>query len=215
VNATKEETLAIAPPLRRGRRDRDRGAAGRPAEGAGGFTRIPRASPIRPSSSRRWPRRASSRSASAPIPTRTPRRDAQADDRLAQAQDRRGRVLGHHPVLLRGRDLLPLPRRLRRPASTPRSSPASCPIENWAGVRRFAARCGATIPAWLDEAFATAARDGREELLATAVCTELCTAPLEGGVEDLHFYTLNKPHLTRNVVHALGIAPEVTLEKVA
>jgi methylenetetrahydrofolate reductase (NADPH) len=34
-------------------------------------------------------------------------------------------------------------------------------------------------------------------------------------VEDLHFYTLNKPHLTRNVVHALGITPEVTLEKVA
>jgi 5,10-methylenetetrahydrofolate reductase len=52
-------------------------------------------------------------------------------------------------------------------------------------------------------------------LLATALCTELCTELLEGGVEDLHFYTLNKPHLTRNVVHALGIAPEVSLEKVA
>jgi methylenetetrahydrofolate reductase (NADPH) len=82
-------------------------------------------------------------------------------------------------------------------------------------VKRFAARCGTSVPAWLDEAFAAAKRDGREELLATAVCTELCTDLVEGGVEDLHFYTLNKPHLTRDVVHALGIVPEVTLEKVA
>jgi len=93
--------------------------------------------------------------------------------------------------------------------------PGILPIENWTGVRKFAARCGAHIPAWLDDAFTAAARDGREELLATAVCTELCTELLEGGVEDLHFYTLNKPHLTRDVVHALGIAPEVALEKVA
>lgn len=93
--------------------------------------------------------------------------------------------------------------------------PGILPIENWAGVRKFAARCGATIPAWLDEAFTAATRDGREELLATAICTELCSELIEGGVEDLHFYTLNKPGLTRDVVHALGIVPEVTLEKVA
>ncbi len=93
--------------------------------------------------------------------------------------------------------------------------PGILPIENWTGVRKFAARCGAHIPAWLDDAFTAAARDGREDLLATAICTELCTDLLEGGVEDLHFYTLNKPHLTRDVVHALGISPEVALEKVA
>ena len=93
--------------------------------------------------------------------------------------------------------------------------PGILPIENWSGVRRFADRCGAHVPPWLDEAFATAERDGRSDLLATAICTELCTELLEGGVDDLHFYTLNKPHLTREVVHALGIAPDVTLEKVA
>jgi methylenetetrahydrofolate reductase (NADPH) len=93
--------------------------------------------------------------------------------------------------------------------------PGILPIENWSGVKRFAARCGAHVPAWLDEAFEKAARDGREELLATAVCTELCADLIAGGVEHLHFYTLNKPHLTRDVVHALGIAPRVALEKVA
>ncbi len=93
--------------------------------------------------------------------------------------------------------------------------PGILPIDNWTGAARFAARCGTKVPGWLNEAFAVAERDGRADLLATAVCTELCTDLLEGGVEDLHFYTLNKPHLTREVVHALGIAPQVVLEKVA
>ncbi|MHC0054383.1 methylenetetrahydrofolate reductase [NAD(P)H] [Actibacterium sp. D379-3] len=93
--------------------------------------------------------------------------------------------------------------------------PGILPIENWAGVRKFAARCGAYIPAWLDEAFDAAKRDGREELLATALATELCSELIAGGVEDLHFYTLNKPHLTRDICHALGVQPETSLEKVA
>ena len=93
--------------------------------------------------------------------------------------------------------------------------PGILPIENWTGVRKFATACGLPIPSWIDEAFFAAERDGRSELLATAMCTELCTELLEGGVEHLHFYTLNKPHLTRDVVHALGLAPEVSLEKVA
>ncbi|RMD91306.1 MAG: methylenetetrahydrofolate reductase [NAD(P)H] [Alphaproteobacteria bacterium] len=93
--------------------------------------------------------------------------------------------------------------------------PGILPIENWQGVKRFAARCGARIPPRLDEMFATATRDGREDLLATAVCTELCTDLIEGGVEALHFYTLNKPALTRDVCHALGVSPEVVLENVA
>ena len=93
--------------------------------------------------------------------------------------------------------------------------PGILPIENWKGVRRFAANCGAYIPAWLDEAFDAAVRDGREDLLATALATELCSELVENGVEDLHFYTLNKPHLTRDIAHALGITPETVLEKVA
>jgi methylenetetrahydrofolate reductase (NADPH) len=93
--------------------------------------------------------------------------------------------------------------------------PGILPIENWSGVKKFAARCGAHVPAWLDEAFEAAKRDGREEMLATAIATELCTELLEGGVEDLHFYTLNKPHLTRDICHALGVQPDPSLEKVA
>lgn len=93
--------------------------------------------------------------------------------------------------------------------------PGIVPIENWAGVRKFAVNCGARIPTWLDEAYAKAARDGREALLSTALCTEMCDRLIAGGVEDLHFYTLNRPQLTRDICHALGVTPEAALEKVA
>lgn len=93
--------------------------------------------------------------------------------------------------------------------------PGILPIENFAGVRKFAARCGAKVPQWLDDAFAVAKRDGREDLLSVALATELCDTLISEGVEDLHFYTLNRPHLTRDVCHALGLSPEVALEKVA
>lgn len=93
--------------------------------------------------------------------------------------------------------------------------PGILPIENWTGVRKFAARCGAHVPGWLDDAFEKAARDGREDLLSVALATELCSDLIDGGVNDLHFYTLNKPHLTRDVTHALGVTPKATLQEVA
>ena len=97
--------------------------------------------------------------------------------------------------------------------------PGILPITSWAGAKRFAARCGTHVPQRLDEAFAMAARanplEKREELLALTQCTVLCDRLIAGGVEDLHFYTLNRPALTREVVRALGLAPEPALEKVA
>jgi len=93
--------------------------------------------------------------------------------------------------------------------------PGILPIDNWDGVRKFAVRCGTKVPLWLEEAFFVARRDDRQELLATALCSELCDDLMQGGVEDLHFYTLNRPQLTRKVCHAIGINPDVALEKVA
>lgn len=93
--------------------------------------------------------------------------------------------------------------------------PGIMPITSWTGIKKFAAGCGASIPAWLDDAFTKAIRDGRTDLLSTAVCAELCSDLIDGGVEDLHFYTLNRPALTRDICHALGVTPAVSLENVA
>ena len=93
--------------------------------------------------------------------------------------------------------------------------PGILPIVDFPGVQKFAARCGASVPSSLVDAYATARRDGREALLSVAHCTQLCDRLISEGVEDLHFYTLNRPNLTRDVCHALGITPQVALEKVA
>ena len=93
--------------------------------------------------------------------------------------------------------------------------PGILPIENWTGTRKFALACGTQVPAWLNDAFDKAIRDDRHDLLATALATELCSDLIEGGVEDLHFYTLNRPELTRDVCHALGVTPKVDLRDVA
>ena len=93
--------------------------------------------------------------------------------------------------------------------------PGIFPIENWKGARNFARRCGTSVPAWLDEAFDKAAADGREEALAAELSIDLCNRLIEGGVDQLHFYTLNRPELTRDVCKALGVTPKVKLENVA
>ncbi|EBA13125.1 methylenetetrahydrofolate reductase [NAD(P)H] [Roseobacter sp. CCS2] len=93
--------------------------------------------------------------------------------------------------------------------------PGILPIENWTGTQRFAQQCGTHIPQVVHDAFSNATRDGTTELLATAIATELCDDLLQGGVEHLHFYTLNRPELTRDICHALGVTPKVRLQNVA
>ncbi|MBP1806227.1 methylenetetrahydrofolate reductase [NAD(P)H] [Rubellimicrobium aerolatum] len=93
--------------------------------------------------------------------------------------------------------------------------PGILPVESWKGVQRLAARCGTHIPETTAHAFENAARDGTTELLAVATATSLCDRLIAGGVEHLHFYTLNKPNLTRDVCLALGIGPKAKLQAVA
>jgi len=93
--------------------------------------------------------------------------------------------------------------------------PGILPIENWAGTQRFAAQCGTHIPQLIHDAFTNATRDGTTDLLATALATELCDDLRIGGVDHFHFYTLNRPELTRDVCHALGVTPKVRLQNVA
>ncbi|MDF3413058.1 methylenetetrahydrofolate reductase [NAD(P)H] [Sulfitobacter sp. M57] len=94
-------------------------------------------------------------------------------------------------------------------------TPGILPILNWKSARSFATRCGTPVPAWLDDAFDAAIRDDRHDLLATALCTEMCDTLIREGVEDLHFYTLNRAELTRKVCHAIGVTPQASVRDVA
>ncbi|UWQ20048.1 methylenetetrahydrofolate reductase [Jannaschia sp. W003] len=93
--------------------------------------------------------------------------------------------------------------------------PGLLPVENWGKTRSFAARCGAVIPDDLAIAFDVAERDGRADLFAVAQAAELADRLVEEGCGHLHFYTLNRPDLTRDVCAALGRVPAAPLSAVA
>lgn len=82
--------------------------------------------------------------------------------------------------------------------------PGILPVENWSKTKVFAQRCGAITPIWMDERFSKTTSKEEHDLLSVTVATELCDALIREGVEDLHFYTLNDPRLTRNICHGLG-----------
>lgn len=85
--------------------------------------------------------------------------------------------------------------------------PGILPVTNWSKIREFARRCGTRISANVEEGWARALRDGHQDLYALTQCTTLCTALLEEGVDHLHFFTLNRPERTCEVLAALGVTP--------
>ena len=92
--------------------------------------------------------------------------------------------------------------------------PGILPIQSWAGTRRFAERCGTSVPQWAEDAFAAAGKAG-ESQLALDTCVSLCETLVAGGVDMLHFYTLNKPELVVKVCAALGVTQKGALHEVA
>jgi methylenetetrahydrofolate reductase (NADPH) len=87
--------------------------------------------------------------------------------------------------------------------------PGILPVSNVAQTRKFAAQCGAAIPAWMDRLFEgldnlPAAR----QLVAATVAAELCGQLYAGGVRHFHFYTLNRAELSYAICHLLGLRPK-------
>lgn len=87
--------------------------------------------------------------------------------------------------------------------------PGILPITRFPQITRFAKRCGASIPDWLEHRF-----DGLDDnpdtrkLIAAAVAIEQVHALQRHGVDQFHFYTLNRSELTYAICHALGVRPK-------
>lgn len=84
--------------------------------------------------------------------------------------------------------------------------PGILPVTNVKQTKHFAKMCGAKIPDWMDKIFA--GLDERQEtrqLISVIVATELCRILRNNGVNDFHFYTLNRSELTAAICHVLGI----------
>jgi len=94
--------------------------------------------------------------------------------------------------------------------------PGILPVTNFQQVVKFSRMCGASVPGWLAALF-----DGLDEdadtrsLVAATVAAEQVRRLQEHGVEDFHFYTLNRADLTYALCHILGMRPAATVRSAA
>ena len=89
--------------------------------------------------------------------------------------------------------------------------PGILPITNFKSFEGFAARCAVDIPRSFATRFEGLDDDPEtRRLIAAAVAIEQCNALREAGVDKFHFYTLNRPELTRAICHALGLRADDT-----
>ncbi len=87
--------------------------------------------------------------------------------------------------------------------------PGILPVTNFRTVARFAASCGANIPAWLASQFEGLDDDPEtRKLIAASVAAEQCRTLQAAGIDEFHFYTLNRADLTYAICHILGLRPE-------
>jgi len=77
--------------------------------------------------------------------------------------------------------------------------PGILPIRSFEGVRKFAEKCGASLPDWLyasyESSFSLQSQIMRGGLIAFDCCQQL----VREGVNDFHFYTLNKSEPTYSI----------------
>jgi methylenetetrahydrofolate reductase (NADPH) len=94
--------------------------------------------------------------------------------------------------------------------------PGILPITRFPHMLRFAERCGASVPAWLRHRF-----DGLDDdpetrrMIAASVAIEQVQRLREYGVDEFHFYTLNRAELTYAICHALDLRPRQIEAQVA
>jgi methylenetetrahydrofolate reductase (NADPH) len=87
-------------------------------------------------------------------------------------------------------------------------TPGILPVTNFQQVVKFSRMCGAAVPGWLAGLFEGLDDDPEtRRLVAVSVAAEQVRRLQEHGVDEFHFYTLNRPDLTYALCHILGLRP--------
>lgn len=83
--------------------------------------------------------------------------------------------------------------------------PGILPVHDLHRVKRFSARCGASVPLHYDQSFARVEKDPSGQYrLALDLAVELCERLQREGVQHFHLYTLNQTDICLDISLALG-----------
>jgi methylenetetrahydrofolate reductase (NADPH) len=84
--------------------------------------------------------------------------------------------------------------------------PGIMPVSNFAQAVKFSDMCGAGIPAWMTQLFEGTEDDPEtRRMLGLVIAAEQVRLLQANGVDEFHFYTLNRPDLTFAIAHVLGV----------
>jgi methylenetetrahydrofolate reductase (NADPH) len=90
--------------------------------------------------------------------------------------------------------------------------PGILPIHSFRQVAGFAGRCGAHVPAWLAARFEGLDNDAHTHaLVAAAIAAEQVLDLVERGMEEFHFYTMNRADLAFAICHLIGVRPQAAV----
>jgi methylenetetrahydrofolate reductase (NADPH) len=86
--------------------------------------------------------------------------------------------------------------------------PGILPVHNFKQVKNFCSRSSTHVPSWLAERFEGLDDDPQTHaLVASAVAAEQVLDLVERGVQDFHFYTMNRADLAFAICHLIGVRP--------
>ena len=84
--------------------------------------------------------------------------------------------------------------------------PGILPVTNFSRVFGFSKTCGASVPDWMADLFEGLDADpDTRRLVAATIAAEQCRVLNAHGVEQFHFYTLNRADLVFAICHILGV----------
>lgn len=86
--------------------------------------------------------------------------------------------------------------------------PGIMPVSNYTQIVKFSQTSGVQVPPWLGRFFEGVEDDmeTRRMIAAHVAAEQVCTLQAN-GIDEFHFYTLNRPDLTYAIAHILGVRP--------
>lgn len=87
--------------------------------------------------------------------------------------------------------------------------PGIMPITNFSQAQKFAQSCGTSVPDWMADMFEGLDAEDVEtkRMVAAAMAAEQVRLLQANGIDEFHFYTLNRPDLTYAISRILGVKP--------